>query len=63
MGIKQKKKEKKIKNQNQNQNGRLKKTELSRLPIVKNFSQQFYRLVVGLVGLIDSKGIDFPKFY
>ena len=35
------------------QNGRF-----SKLPILKIFSRKFYRLVLGLVGLIDAKDID-----
>ena len=30
----------------------------SKSPILKIFSQNFYRLVLGLVGLIDAKSID-----
>jgi hypothetical protein len=30
----------------------------SKSPILKIFSKIFYRLVLGLVGLIDAKGID-----
>ena len=29
-----------------------------RWPTQKNFSRKFHRLVLGLVGLIDAKGID-----
>jgi hypothetical protein len=35
-----------------------KKLRFSKRPILKKFSQNFYRLVLGLVGLIDAKGID-----
>ncbi len=35
------------------QNGRF-----SKLPILEIFSRKFHRLVLGLVGLIDAKGID-----
>jgi hypothetical protein len=49
MGMKQKKNLKE-----KNQNGRLKKTEIFK---TANFLQN-YRLVLGLVGLIDVKGID-----
>jgi hypothetical protein len=41
------------------QNGRLKKKlRFSKSPILKNFLRKFHRLVLGLVGLIDAKGID-----
>jgi hypothetical protein len=35
-----------------------KKLRFSKSPILKKFSRKFYRLVLGLVGLIDAKGID-----
>ena len=35
-----------------------KKAHFSKSPILKIFLQKFYRLVLGLVGLIDAKGID-----
>ena len=38
------------------QNGRFSKS-----PILKHFSRKFHRLVLGLVGLIDVKGIDVAK--
>ena len=34
-----------------------KKLSFSKLPILKFFLQKFLRLVLGLVGLIDAKGI------
>ena len=40
------------------QNARFRKTEFSKSPILKFFFQKFQRLVLGLVGLIDAKGID-----
>ena len=53
MGMKQKKKaKKKIKM------GDSKKLRFSKLPILKNCSQKLHRLVLGLVGLVDAKGID-----
>ena len=39
------------------QNGRLKKS-FSKLPILKKILGKFQRLVLGLVELIDAKGID-----
>jgi hypothetical protein len=39
------------------QNGRLKKLSFSKSPILNIFLQIFHRLVLGLVGLIDAKGI------
>ena len=41
-----------------NQNGRLKKLRFSKPPILNIFFQQFHGLVLGLVQLIDAKGID-----
>jgi hypothetical protein len=35
-----------------------KKLRFSKSPILEKFSRKFYRLVLGLVGLIDAKGID-----
>ena len=35
-----------------------KKGHFSKSPILKNFSRKFLRLVLGLVGLNDAKGID-----
>ena len=35
-----------------------KKQRFSKSPILKIFSRNFHRLVLGLVGLIDAKGID-----
>ena len=35
-----------------------KKWKFSKSPILKFFSRKFHRLVLGLVGLIDEKGID-----
>ena len=35
-----------------------KKLKFSKSPILKNFWRKFHRLVLGLVGLIDAKGID-----
>jgi hypothetical protein len=35
-----------------------KKLWFSKLPILKNILQKFQGLVLGLVGLIDAKGID-----
>ena len=55
MGMKQKKYflfEKKI------QNGRLKQTDISTSPKAEQFSPKFHRLVLGIVGLIDAKGIN-----
>ena len=40
------------------QNGLLKKLRFSKLPILNIFSRKFRGLVLGLVGLIDVKGID-----
>jgi hypothetical protein len=40
------------------QNGRLKKISFSIPPILYIFFQKFHGLVLGLVGLIDAKGID-----
>ena len=54
IGKKQKQKyfsEKKI------QNGRLKKARFPAPPILNVFLQKFYGLVLGLIGLIDAKGI------
>ena len=54
--MKQKKKKKKFRTKNSKwpifQNGHFSKT-----PIFKNFLRKFHRLVLGLVGLIDAKGI------
>ena len=54
MGIKQKKSffEKKT------QNGRLKKMSFSTSAKAEQFLSKFYRLVLGIVGLIDGKGIN-----
>ena len=41
-----------------NQNGRLKKLSFSKSPILKFFLRKFHRLILGLVRLIDMKGID-----
>ena len=38
-----------------------KKGHFSKSPILEIFSQKFLGLVVGLVGLIDAKGIDFAQ--
>jgi hypothetical protein len=35
-----------------------KKVRFSKWPILKNFLPKFHRSVLGLVGLIDAKGID-----
>ena len=35
-----------------------KKQGFSKSPILKKISRKFHRLVLGLVGLIDAKGID-----
>ena len=35
-----------------------KKQRFSKLPILKNFLRNFHRLVLGLVELVDEKGID-----
>ena len=35
-----------------------KKQRFSKSPILKTFSENFHRLVLGLVGFIDAKGID-----
>ena len=35
-----------------------KKVHFSKSPILKKFLRKFYRLVLGLVGFIDAKGID-----
>jgi hypothetical protein len=54
MGMKQKKNiffEKKFKMADS------KKLSFSKSPILKKISRKFYRLVLGLVGLIDAKGI------
>jgi hypothetical protein len=40
------------------QNGRLKKISFSIPPILYIFFQKFHGLFLGLVGLIDAKGID-----
>ena len=40
------------------QNGRLKKLRFSKSTILDIFSQKFHGLVLGLVVLIDAKGID-----
>jgi hypothetical protein len=40
------------------QNGELKKTEIFRTANSQKMFSKFYRLVLGLVGLIDVKGID-----
>ena len=53
MGIK---KRKKFKKKKKIQNGRLKKTEIFKT-IVNIFFQKFHGLVLGLVQLIDKKGI------
>ena len=42
-----------------NQNVRLKKTEF--FNFAEQFLPKFYGLVLGLVGLIDAKGIDFAQ--
>ena len=54
MGMKQKNFffEKKI------QNGRLKQTDISTSPKAEQFQPKFYGLVLGLVRLIDAKGIN-----
>ena len=52
--MKQKKKDLKKKIQN----GRLKKGHFPAPPILNIFLWKFYGLVLGLVGLIDAKGID-----
>ena len=41
-----------------NQNGRLKKTEIFNSLNSQYFFMKIYGLVLGLVGLIDAKGID-----
>ena len=40
-----------------------KKLSFSKWPILKKNLQNFYRLVLGLVGLIDVKGIDVANLY
>ena len=35
-----------------------KKQRFSKSPILKKFSRNFHRLILGLVGLVDAKGID-----
>ena len=35
-----------------------KKLRFSKSPILNFFSRKFYRMVLGLIGLIDAKGID-----
>ena len=44
--------------QKKNQNRRLKKDYFPKWPILEIFLRKFHRLVLGLVGLIDAKGID-----
>ena len=41
-----------------NQNGRLKKTEFFNMPKAEQFPPKFHGSVLGLVALIDVKGID-----
>jgi hypothetical protein len=41
-----------------NQNGRLKKTAFFKITNSQKKIRKFHRLVLGLVGLIDAKGID-----
>ena len=43
------------------QNGRQKKAYFLISPILKIFSRKFLGLVLGLVGLIDAKGIDLAQ--
>ena len=38
-----------------------KKIRFSKSPILKIFLRKFHRLVLGLVGLIDGKGIDIAQ--
>ena len=38
-----------------------KKLRFSKSPILKSFSRKFHRLDLGLVGLIDAKGIDMAQ--
>jgi hypothetical protein len=38
-----------------------KKLRFSKSPILKIISQKFHRLLLGLVGLIDAKGIDMAQ--
>ena len=40
-----------------------KKLRFSKSPILKKFSRKFHRLVLGLVGLIEAKGIDVAFFF
>jgi hypothetical protein len=40
------------------QNGRLKKLSFSTSPKAEQFSPEFHRLVLGIVELIDAKGIN-----
>ena len=40
----------------------LKKLRFSKLSILKIFSREFHRLVLGLVGLIDAKGINVAQW-
>jgi hypothetical protein len=44
--------------ENKIQNGRLKKIEFFKIANSHKISRKFHRLVLGLVGLIDAKGID-----
>ena len=44
------------------QNGRLKKAYFPKRPILEIFSRKVHGLILGLVGLIDAKGIDKSKF-
>jgi hypothetical protein len=50
-------KQKKFKKLKKNQNVRLKKLRFLKPPILKNFPWKFHGLVLGLVVLIDAKGI------
>ena len=43
------------------QNGRQKKAHFSKSPILEIFSQKFHGVVLGLVELIDAKGIDLAQ--
>jgi hypothetical protein len=44
-----------------NQNGNSKKLSFSTLPKAEQFPPKFHGLVLGLVGLIDAKGIDLAQ--